>query len=195
MGSWSFLFFLYQQPINVLLNIQILGWCLLVLAVAVAACFSVPLPSPDLPATAGVSNSWRATALQSLAPTLINHTWSNLSSPSGSIENYMICVLSRDGTELCRAAALQELILTPLCYRVIHVCYNGVIYLCSSSISYMLTTACCGCIGSSKSRFPLPQQQRSRSIRPRQNTLTLSCTLPCQSFRKLLWQKYNFTNT
>ncbi len=171
------------------------------LAVAVAVCFSVPLPSPDLPATAGVSNSWRATALQSLAPTLINHTWSNLSSPSGSIENYMICVLSRDGTELCRAAALQELILTPLCYRVIHVCYNGVIYLCSSNISYMLTTACCGCIGSSKSwYFQRPQQQqkqqqRSRSIRPRQNTVTLSCTLPCQSFRKLSWQKYNFTNT
>ncbi len=28
-------------------------------------------------------------------------------------------------------------------------------YMCSSSISYMLTAACCGCIGSSKSRYLL----------------------------------------
>ncbi len=56
-------------------------------------------------------------------------------------------------TELNPAEVLQELSLTPLCYRVIHVCYNGAIYLCSSSISYMLTTACCECIGSSNSWY------------------------------------------
>ncbi len=33
-------------------------------------------------------------------------------------------------------------------YGVIHMCY-----MCSSSISYMLTAACCGCIGSSKSLY------------------------------------------
>ncbi len=38
----------------------------------------------------------------------------------------------------------------------------------------------------------LPQQQQhSRSIPPRPNTLTLSCTLPCQSLRELSWQKYS----
>ncbi len=39
-----------------------------------------------------------------------------------------------------------------------HVYYMGVIYMCymcRSSISYMLTVACCGCIGSSKSRYLL----------------------------------------
>ncbi len=52
---------------------------------------------------------------------------------------------------------------------VIHMCY-----MCSSSISYMLTAACCGC---SKSQYLLCHS--SRSIPPRPNTLTLSCTLPC----------------
>ncbi len=55
-------------------------------------------------------------------------------------------------------------------------------YMCSSSISYMLAAACCGCIvGSSK-------QQHSRSIPPRLNTWTFSCTLPCKSLRELSWQ-------
>ncbi len=47
----------------------------------------------------------------------------------------------------------------------------------------MLTAACCGCIGSSKSRYLLCH---------RPNTLTLSCTLPCQSLRELSWQNYPF---
>ncbi len=41
-----------------------------------------------------------------------------------------------------------------ICYEVI----CGVIhmrYMCSSSISFMLTAACCGCIGNSKSRYLL----------------------------------------
>ncbi len=59
--------------------------------------------------------------------------------------------------------------------------------MCSSSISYMLTAACCGCIGSSKSRYLLCC---SRSIPPRPNTLTLLCTLPCQSLRELSWQNF-----
>ncbi len=58
-------------------------------------------------------------------------------------------------------------------YRVIHMCY-----MCSSSIFYMLTAACCGCFGSRKVLALPPQQQRSKSISPRPNTLTLSCTMP-----------------
>ncbi len=53
-------------------------------------------------------------------------------------------------------------------YRWIHVCYiwGCFRYMCSSSISHMLTAACCGCFGSSNvSVLALPQQkQRSRSI-------------------------------
>ncbi len=65
--------------------------------------------------------------------------------------------------------------------------YGGyfIYVMCNSSISYTLTSACCGYIGCSKS-----QQQRSRSIPPRPNTLTLSCTLPCQTLREFSWQKY-----
>ncbi len=39
---------------------------------------------------------------------------------------------------------------SPALWGVIHMCY-----MCSSSISYMLTAGCCGCIGSSKSRYLL----------------------------------------
>ncbi len=49
-----------------------------------------------------------------------------------------------------------------------------------SSISHNLAAACCGCIGSSK-------QQHSRSIPPRLNTWTISCTLPCKSLRESSW--------
>ncbi len=71
-----------------------------------------------------------------------------------------------------------------------HVCYGGYsCYMCSSSISYMLTAACWGCIDSSKSWYLLCRSS-SRSIPPRPNTLTLSCTLPRQSPRELSWQKY-----
>ncbi len=40
-------------------------------------------------------------------------------------------------------------------YRSATGCIHGgySCYMCSSSISYMLTAACCGCIGSSKSRY------------------------------------------
>ncbi len=46
-----------------------------------------------------------------------------------------------------------------------HVCYGGYsCYMCSSSISYMLTAACCGCIGSSKSRYLLCRSSSNSSI-------------------------------
>ncbi len=45
----------------------------------------------------------------------------------------------------------------------------------SSSISYMLTAACCGCVSSSKSQSLLCRS--SRSVPQRSNTLILSCTL------------------
>ncbi len=45
-------------------------------------------------------------------------------------------------------------------WGLFHVCY-----ICSSSISYMLTAACCGCIGCSKSQYLLfRSRSRSRSI-------------------------------
>ncbi len=66
--------------------------------------------------------------------------------------------------------------MSPALWGLFHVCY-----ICSS-ISYMLTAACCGCIGSSNSLYLLCSSSiYSRYIPPRPNTLTLSCTLPCQS--------------
>ncbi len=71
-------------------------------------------------------------------------------------------------------------------WGLFHICY-----MCSSSISYMLTAGCCGCIGSRKSRYLVCHSNNiSRSIPPRPNTLPLSCTLPCQSLRELSWQNY-----
>ncbi len=71
-------------------------------------------------------------------------------------------------------------------WGLFHICY-----MCSSSISYMLTAGCCGCIGSRKSRYLVCYSNNiSRSIPPRPNTLPLSCTLPCQSLRELSWQNY-----
>ncbi len=76
-----------------------------------------------------------------------------------------------------------------ICYEGIHVCYMGLFmcYMCSSSISYMLTAACCGCIGSSNFLYLLGRSSSSRSIPPRPNTLTLSHILPSQSLRELSW--------
>ncbi len=54
--------------------------------------------------------------------------------------------------------------------RLFHVCY-----IFSSSISYMFTAACCGCVSSSKSQSLLCRS--SRSVPQRSNTLILSCTL------------------
>ncbi len=77
------------------------------------------------------------------------------------------------------------------CYRgLFHVCY-----MCSSSISYMLTAVCCGCIGSSKSQYSLCRSSSSLAIPPRPKTLTLSCILPCQSLREMSRQKYVYVYT
>ncbi len=52
-----------------------------------------------------------------------------------------------------------------------HVCYGGYsCYMCSSSISYMLIAACCGCNDSSKSRYLLYSAKNkyiTMSISPR----------------------------
>ncbi len=48
-------------------------------------------------------------------------------------------------------------------HRLFHICY-----MCSSSISYMLTAACCGCIGSSKYRYLLCHSSVADLIRPNQ---------------------------
>ncbi len=94
------------------------------------------------------------------------------------------------GTFMCTEAAVISLYSATCTYwHVLFIsvspalwgCYSC--YMCSSNIPYMLTAACCGCIGSSKSQCLLCCS--SRSVPPRPNTLTLSCILPCKSLREL----------
>ncbi len=124
------------------------------------------------------------------------HSWLALSCISSQ---WACCSTFKYSTSACSSSsqrALETLLLPQLhLYRsatrwfmyviwgLFHVCY-----ICSSSISYMLTAACCGCIGSSKSRSLLCRSSRSIPARP--NTLTLPCTLPCQSLRELSWQYF-----
>ncbi len=61
-------------------------------------------------------------------------------------------------------------------------------YMCSSSISYMLTAACCGCIGSSKSRYLLCCSSSSVADLFRQDQIVMYITM--QSLRELSWQKF-----
>ncbi len=78
------------------------------------------------------------------------HIDSNTCGSHGSSEQQQyICLGDRSACcgVFCSCLIVLFLLCLLLCGGLFHVCY-----ICSSSISYMLTAACCVCIGSSKSR-------------------------------------------
>ncbi len=79
-------------------------------------------------------NSWRATALHSLAPI---HTRLEVSSDSEELDYLDQVCLNRVGAKLCRAVALQELSLRP----IIHMHYmHGYMQACTHK--YAKTNIC-----------------------------------------------------